>query len=102
MWCQKTPLNLNKIKISNSSAGKLGNSLGTLRDGVLGKLPWKRQSYSGLNLARGNLRISFQKRNIANHFRHWNSWSSTVKNVKTVKNVSQNVVLMVAKEKLTR
>ena len=46
-------LDISSVKIiSDLSRGELGDSLGALRDGVLGKLTGEDQAHSGLDLAR--------------------------------------------------
>ena len=45
------------IHKANLSRGVLGDSLGTLRDGVLGQLTWKDKSDSSLNFSGGDGRL---------------------------------------------
>ncbi len=47
----KTPGSFSKYTKHYLSAGELGDSLGTFRNGVLGELTWENQSDCGLDLS---------------------------------------------------
>ena len=51
--CFKFKLIISERDESNCSGGELGHGLGSLADGVLGKLTWEEEADGGLDLAGG-------------------------------------------------